>query len=98
MTIWEPLLERFPAYQFAVLDEDGTLLAEGHTGPLAWDGDDASLPSGIDEALRRVGEPGANTLCAMAAEVAPGARQRGVAAAVLGGMRDDRFRRRGCGI
>ena len=85
---WEPLLERFPAYQFAVLDEDGTLLAEGHTGPLLWDGTDASLPSGIDEALRRVGEPGANTLCAMAAEVAPGARQRGVAAAVLGGMRE----------
>src|SRR6478735_6293209 len=84
---WEPLLERFPAYQFAVLDDDDTVLAEGHTGPLAWDGLDASLPSGIDEALRRVGEPGANTLCAMAAEVDPGARQRGVAAAVLGGMR-----------
>jgi hypothetical protein len=85
---WDPMLERFPECQFALLDGD-VIVAEGHTIPLAWDGDDATLPGGIDAAVR-LGVDGAepaNTLCAMAAEVSPDARQRGVAAEVLGGMR-----------
>jgi hypothetical protein len=65
------------------------IVAEGHTIPLAWDGDDATLPGGIDDAIRLGvdGSEPATTLCAMAAEVSPDARQRGVAAEVLGGMR-----------
>ena len=91
---WGPLLQELPEYQFALYDDTtDVVLAEAHTGPLAWDGDDRSLPDGIDDALtrivaaRRAGTP-VDTLCAMAAEVSPGARRRGLAAEVLGAMRE----------
>jgi GNAT superfamily N-acetyltransferase len=67
------------------------VLAEGHTGPLAWDGDDGTLPGGIDDALvqavsaRREGAA-VDTLCAFAAEVAPAARRGGLAGELLAGM------------
>jgi GNAT superfamily N-acetyltransferase len=85
---WGPLVD-LREYQFALL-EDEVVLAEGHTGPLAWDGDDATLPDGIDAAIRQVVEPGrpADTLCAFAAEVAPAARRGGLAAELLQGMRE----------
>jgi GNAT superfamily N-acetyltransferase len=89
---WGALEEEFPEFQFALLDGD-VVVAEGHTAPLAWDGADATLPAGIDDALRaavlarRAGDP-VDTLCAMAAEVSPSARQRGVAAELLRGMRE----------
>jgi hypothetical protein len=91
---WEPLLDELPECQFALYDEEAdAVLAEGHTGPLGWDGDDATLPGGIDEALRRVvetrraGGP-VDTLCALAAEVAPGARLGGLSGELLAGMRE----------
>jgi hypothetical protein len=89
---WTPLLEELPEYQFALFDEDaGVVLAEAHTGPLAWSGDDRELPAGIDDALQRTvtarrSETDVDTLCAFAAEVAPTARQRGMAAQLLAGM------------
>lgn len=91
---WTPLLEELPEYQFALYDDaaDG-VLAEAHTGPLAWNGDTAALPDGIDDALQqvvsghRVGRP-VDTLCAFAAEVSRTARQRGLAAELLRGMRE----------
>jgi hypothetical protein len=82
---WEPLLDELPDYQFALYDDEaGAVLAEGHTGPLAWDGEDATLPGGIDAALRQVVETrraggGIDTLCALAAEVSPEARRGGLA-------------------
>jgi len=92
---WEPLLRELPQYQFALLDDEtGEVLAEGHTAPVAWSGEDADLPDGIDAALvaavsgARTNLAAANTLCAMAAEVPPGGRRRGLAAALLGGMRE----------
>jgi GNAT superfamily N-acetyltransferase len=89
---WEPLLDELPEYQFALYDESADeVVAEAHTGPLAWDGDDGTLPDGIDDALvravsaHRASRP-VDTLCAFAAEVAPSARRRGLAADVLRGM------------
>jgi len=96
---WGRLLEELPEYQFALYDDSaGVVLAEAHTGPLSWNGEDATLPDGIDDALRRViaarraGRP-CDTLCALAAEVSPGARQRGLARELLNGMRElaDRY-------
>src|SRR4051794_33063871 len=91
---WTPLLEELPDYQFALYDESAdAVLAEAHTGPLTWDGHDGTLPDSIDAALeqavagRRAGRA-ADTLCALAAEVAPDARQRGLAADLLAGMRE----------
>jgi len=89
---WEPLLDELPEYQFALYDEKAdSVLAEGHTGPLAWNGEDAALPDGIDAALkqavtaRRESSP-VDTLCAFAAEVRPDARERGLAGELLRGM------------
>ena len=91
---WAPLLDELPEFQFALYDEEAdAVLAEGHTGTLAWDGDDATLPGGIDEALRRVvetrraGGP-VDTLCALAAEVSPDARRGGLSGQLLAGMRE----------
>lgn len=91
---WAPLEEDLSEYQFALVDEEtDTVLAEGHTGPLDWDGDDANLPDGIDSALRNVisghregRRP--DTLCAFAAEVDPAVRQRGLSGELLKGMRE----------
>jgi hypothetical protein len=87
---WAPALEELPEFQFALCD-DGVVLAEAHTGPLAWDGDDATLPDGIDDALRQVvtarraGTP-VDTLCALAAEIPVGGRGGGLAVEILRGM------------
>src|SRR4051794_3972155 len=83
---WDAVLERFPEYQFALLNDDDEVVAEGHTGPIVWDGDDDTLPAGIDDALQGVGEAG-DTLCALAAEVSPRVRARGLARELLAGMR-----------
>lgn len=89
---WGPLLDELPDFQFALYDEaTDTVLAEAHTGPFAWNGDDASLPDGIDAVIRDVvaarrAGAAVDTLCAFAAEVDPAQRSRGLAAAVLRGM------------
>jgi hypothetical protein len=44
---WTPLLEELPEFQFAPYDEHAdVVLAEGHTGPLSWSGDDGSCTPG----------------------------------------------------
>ena len=91
---WAPLLDELPEYQFALYDDAADMvLAEGHTGPLAWNGEIAELPDGIDEALQRVvstrrAGSAVDTLCAMAAEVSPTSRRRGLAGDLLRGMRE----------
>ncbi|GAA0461676.1 hypothetical protein Ade02nite_16260 [Paractinoplanes deccanensis] len=93
LNVWWPHLdEELADYQFVLVDEDGEVVAEGHTAPLWWDGVDATLPDGIDAAIEqsflrtRAGEP-VNTLCALAAETPRSGRRRGLAAELLGAMR-----------
>jgi hypothetical protein len=90
---WGHLDEELADYQFVLYDEaTDEVLAEGHTGPLWWDGSDQSLLSGIDEAIgdvfarTRSGQP-VNTLCALAAEIPSESRSRGLAVELLGAMR-----------
>jgi hypothetical protein len=71
---WGHLDEDLPEFQFVLYDEaNDEVVAEGHTGPLWWEGRDETLPNGIDAAIEQifsrpgVGEP-VNTLCALAAE------------------------------
>jgi hypothetical protein len=89
---WPHLDEELAGYQFVLYDDQAdAVVAEGHTGPLWWDGDDATLPPGIDTALEQVfarsraGEP-VNTLCALAAETPRPGRARGMAERLLGAM------------
>ena len=90
---WGKLDQELPDYQFVLYDDEtDEVLAEGHTAPLAWDGDDATLPDGIDKVLEQVfaadaDRSAATTLCALAAETPRGGRSRGMAPAILGAMR-----------
>jgi hypothetical protein len=88
---WWGHLDELPDLQFVLYDDDADeVVAEGHTGPLWWDGEDEHLPSGIDDALTQVctrqGEP-VNTLCALAAETPREGRRGGMAVTILGAMR-----------
>jgi GNAT superfamily N-acetyltransferase len=89
---WPPLLEELPEYQFALYDDAAdVVVAEAHTGPLGWNGDDRDLPDGIDDALQRAvsarrAGASVNTLCAFAAEVSPTERGRGLALQILQAM------------
>ena len=90
---WYRLVPDLPEYQFVLYDEaHDEIVAEGHTGPLWWDGTEDSLPAGIDGAIELVfatlGERGhVNTLCALAAESPRDARRRGLAVQLLAAMR-----------
>ncbi|HSE55816.1 MAG TPA: hypothetical protein VLA97_12585 [Nocardioidaceae bacterium] len=92
-TWWRYLDEELPSFQFVLYDEaSDEVVAEGHTGPLWWDGDDGTLPTGIDAAIEEVfararGNQPVNTLCALAAESPRTGRRRGLATELLGGMR-----------
>ena len=90
---WHLLDEELPEYQFVLYDDEADeVLAEGHTGPLWWDGSDATLSDGIDSSIEeifrrhRAGEP-VNTLCALAAEIPREGRARGLAGPILEAMR-----------
>jgi hypothetical protein len=92
---WGLLGEELPEYQFVLYDDSvdgGAVVAEGHTGPFAWDGRDESLPESFDALLElifaqhRAGTP-PDTLSALAAEIPRGGRSRGIAAQLLAAMR-----------
>jgi len=90
--LWWRLYDNLPAFQFVLVDgETDQVLAEGHTLPCWWDGEDTTLGSGLDETLEaafeRLDAGGeANTLCAVAAEVPPRSQGRGLARALLEAM------------
>ena len=89
---WGRLAPELGDFQFVLYEEaTDTILAEGHTAPITWDGDDATLPSGIDAAIASAfdgSDPAArNTLCALAAETPRDSRARGMAVEILGAMR-----------
>jgi hypothetical protein len=90
---WGHLDEELADYQFVLYDEEtDAVVAEGHTGPMTWDGRDESLPAGIDLALEQIftearAKQPVNTLCALAAESPRDGRHRGLAVQLLGAMR-----------
>ena len=45
------MYERCPEFQFYLIDGAGSLLANGNSIPVAWDGTPEDLPGGWDEAL-----------------------------------------------
>ena len=74
---WAQLYDVFPDWQFVLYDPgDRTVLAEGHTVPLAWDGTDAGLGPGIDVTMAAAFELRAaggtpTAASALAAEIPP---------------------------
>jgi GNAT superfamily N-acetyltransferase len=86
---WPRLVHELPDYQFHLLDDHGEPVARARTLPLRWDGTIDDLPAGIDGAIARgFEEQGANTLCALVAQVRPDRQRRGVSRAVLEAMVD----------
>jgi hypothetical protein len=90
---WRYLDEEIPDFQFVLSDKaEDEVVAEGHTGPLRWDGVDETLPGGIDEAIEQIfavvrAHKPVNTLCALAAESPREGRARGLAVQILEAMR-----------
>jgi hypothetical protein len=90
---WRHLDVELPEYQYVLYDAPADeVLAEVNTGPLWWDGTDASLPEGIDVAIEqmfsrvRADEP-VNTLCVLAAASPPAGRAQGLAEQLVASMR-----------
>jgi hypothetical protein len=89
---WGRLYTDFGDYQFVMYDEDtDEVLGEGHSVPCTWDGTVEGLPAGIDEVMEQAmdlfasgGEP--NAASAMAIEIKPGARRKGLSTLMLQGM------------
>lgn len=90
---WRLLDEELPQFQFVLHDDEaGSVVARGLTGPLAWNGQDETLPDGIDQAIEQIfaqhrTHAHVSALCALAAEIFPDGRGRGLAAEILAGMR-----------
>jgi hypothetical protein len=88
---WPVLFDRFAAFQFALCDEAGVMVAAGHTIPVAWNGTVADLPSGVGGALERAtqdhGTRPPNTLSALLALVEPKRQGDGLSRQVLAGMK-----------
>lgn len=90
---WGYLDEELADYQFVLYDEQNDdVVAEGHTGPLRWDGSDGTLPDGMDATIEQIfgqhrGHESVNTICALAAESPREGRTRGLAPHLLQAMR-----------
>jgi hypothetical protein len=88
---FDALIPRYAHLQFVIWDPDAErFIARGRTIPFAWDGTLADLLAGIDAmGLRALNDPAPPTaLSALAAEVAPDQRRRGVSSLVIGAMAD----------
>lgn len=84
---WAGLTEKFPEFQFHLVDDDEQPLARARCLPIRWDGTLEDLPEGIDEAIvRGIDEGGGNVLCAMVIQVPQNLQRRGLSAAALKAM------------
>jgi GNAT superfamily N-acetyltransferase len=90
---WPELYRRFPAFQFALTDRGGDIVAVGNSIPLAWEGDPAELPdTGWDWALVQslqdhAADKPARTLCALQVVVAQSHRGKGISAEAIRTMK-----------
>jgi GNAT superfamily N-acetyltransferase len=87
---WGRLYDEHPDFQLALVDDDGSLVAEFHSVPMPWDGTLADLPSGWDSAFTRAfeSERPATVLCALALSVLPERQGQQLSSRMLKAMRD----------
>jgi GNAT superfamily N-acetyltransferase len=86
---WLRLYDDHPDFQLALLDGEA-LIAELHSVPTSWDGTEADLPAGWDEAFTRAfeSEREADVLCALAIAVLPDRRGEQLSSRMIQAMRD----------
>jgi GNAT superfamily N-acetyltransferase len=90
---WDELFGRFAGFQVAVCDEEGRVVAAGHSVPLFWDGELDGLPDGVGETIERglrdLGSGRTPTASsALLAIVAPGHQRLGLSSVVLRAMKE----------
>jgi hypothetical protein len=91
--LWHHLYDDFAAYQFYLCDETGTVVGEGNSIPVTWDGQADSLPDAGWDAIFEQGvanhEAGIapDTLSALQAMVLPSCQGRGISREIILGMR-----------
>lgn len=85
---WLRLYEEHPDFQLALLDGDD-LVAELHSVPTHWDGSEADLPSGWDDAFTRAfeSEREPTVLCALAIAILPERRGEQLSSRMIDAMR-----------
>jgi GNAT superfamily N-acetyltransferase len=85
---WLRLYEEHPDFQLALVD-GGVLVAELHSVPTPWDGTEADLPSGWDEAFTRAfeSEREPTVLCALAIAILPERRGEQLSSRMIDAMR-----------
>jgi hypothetical protein len=89
---WSSLFDELAAFQIALLDPDGTVVAIGHTAPFVWDGTQDDLPPKLSKVLERAlnarnrGHT-PNTLSALAAIVVPEHQGQSLSTKTLRAMR-----------
>jgi GNAT superfamily N-acetyltransferase len=84
--LWRDLSLRHGSLQFLLVDkEQDVAVARGRTTPFRWDGTLDDLPAGMDGMALRIGDEHETptTLSALAAEVLPEHRGRGLSALVI---------------
>ncbi|POM25294.1 hypothetical protein BTM25_39380 [Actinomadura rubteroloni] len=91
---WKRMHDDFGRFQLVLHDAAADdVLAAARAVPIAWDGADATLGTGLDAAIvasfaaRDAGTP-PTALCAIGIEVPPRHRRRGLAGRMLGELRD----------
>ena len=89
MRYWGRLVSEHPDFQLALVD-DGELVAELHSLPLAWDGSLADLPPGWDDVFERSFETGRphDSLAALAISVLPERRGERLSERMIEAMRE----------
>jgi GNAT superfamily N-acetyltransferase len=85
---WLRLYEEHPDFQLALVDDE-VLVAELHSVPTPWDGTEADLPSGWDEAFTRAfeSEREPTVLCALAIAILPERRGEQLSSRMIDAMR-----------
>jgi GNAT superfamily N-acetyltransferase len=85
---WLRLYEEHPDFQLALVDDE-VLVAELHSVPTPWDGTEADLPSGWDEAFTRAfeSEREPTVLCALAIAILPERRGEQLSRRMIEAMR-----------
>jgi GNAT superfamily N-acetyltransferase len=91
---WGSLYDIFEEFQFLLYDaESDEVLGEGHSIPCVWNGAVEGLPPGIDAVIAhgfdvKSSAASANALSALAVEISPRHRGRGLSQVMIGAMRD----------
>ncbi len=93
--IFASLASLFPAYQLALVDDDGTVIGHGHSAPIPWDGTPADLPDqGWDDVLGRavrahVARRPTPAVAAFQVAVLPARRGQGLSRLLVSAMREN---------